>query len=157
MFSLNILWSEDLKEKLPVLYLRIRQAVKNGVKLVVFGHTNETLSDIADVFYGKDTVSENFEILKDLSKMKEINNLVMVKNITAILGKSTPFQSDESVTKLFEFLNSNANSKVLNTYSKGNTYGAFQTLENLKGLNDFVNDISKDNTCLLYTSPSPRD
>ena len=48
--------------------MRIRQAVKNGVKLVVFGHTNETLSDIADVFYGKDTVSENFEIFKDLSK-----------------------------------------------------------------------------------------
>ena len=145
-----VVWAEDLKEKLPVLYLRIRQAVKNGVKLVVFGHTNETLSDIADVFYGKDTVSENFEILKDLSKMKEINNLVMGKNITAILGKSTPFQSDESVTKLFEFLNSNANSKVLNAYSKGNTYGAFQTLENLKGLNDFVNDISIDNTDLLF-------
>ena len=145
-----VVWAEDLKEKLPVLYLRIRQAVKNGVKLVVFGHTNETLSDIADVFYGKDMVSENFEILKDLSKMKEINNLVMGKNITAILGKSTPFQSDESVTKLFEFLNSNANSKVLNAYSKGNTYGAFQTLENLKGLNDFVNDISKDNTDLLF-------
>jgi NADH-quinone oxidoreductase subunit G len=145
-----VVWAEDLKEKLPVLYLRIRQAVKNGVKLVVFGHTNETLSDIADVFYGKDMVSENFEILKDLSKMKEINNLVVGKNITAILGKSTPFQSDESVAKLFEFLNSNANSKVLNAYSKGNTYGAFQILENLKGLNDFVNDISKDNTDLLF-------
>ena len=145
-----VVWAEDLKEKLPVLYLRIRQAVKNGVKLVVFGHTNETLSDIADVFYGKDMVSENFEILKDLSKMKEINNLVAGKNITAILGKSTPYQADESITKLFEFLNSNANSKVLNAYSKGNTYGAFQTLENLKGLNDFVNDISKDNTDLLF-------
>ena len=145
-----VVWAEDLKEKLPVLYLRIRQAVKNGVKLVVFGHTNETLSDIADVFYGKDMVSENFEILKDLSKLKEINNLVEGKNITAILGKSTPYQADESITKLFEFLNSNANSKVLNAYSKGNTYGAFQTLENLKGLNDFVNDISKDNTDLLF-------
>ena len=145
-----VIWAEDLKEKLPVLYLRIRQAVKNGVKLLVFGHTNETLSDIADVFYGKDIVSENFEILKDLSKMKEINNLVVGKNITAILGKSTPYQSDESLTKLFEFLNSNANSKVLNAYSKGNTYGAFQTLENLKGINDFVNDITKDNTDLLF-------
>ena len=145
-----VVWAEDLKEKLPVLYLRIRQAVKNGVKLVVFGHTNETLSDIADVFYGKDIVSENFEILKDLSKIKEINNFVVGKNITAILGKSTPYQSDESVIKLFEFLNSNANTKVLNAYSKGNTYGAFQTLENLKGLNDFVKDISKDNTDLLF-------
>jgi hypothetical protein len=95
-------WAEDLKEKIPVLYLRIRQAVKNGVKLVVFGHTNETLSDIADVFYGKETVSENFEIVKDISKLKEIKDLVIGKNITAILGKSTPHQSVTSVTKLFE-------------------------------------------------------
>ena len=145
-----VVWAEDLKEKIPVLYLRIRQAVKNGVKLVVFGHTNETLSDIADVFYGKETVSENFEIVKDISKLKEIKEYVIGKNITAILGKSTPHQSDKSVTKLFEFLNSNSNSKVLNAYSKGNTYGAFQTLENVKGLNDFVNDISEENTDLLF-------
>ena len=145
-----VVWAEDLKEKIPVLYLRIRQAVKNGVKLVVFGHTNETLSDIADVFYGKETVSENFEIVKDISKLKEIKDLVLGKNITAILGKSTPHQSDTSVTKLFEFLNSNSNSKVLNAYSKGNTYGALQTLENVKGLNDFVNDISEENTDLLF-------
>ena len=145
-----VVWAEDLKEKIPVLYLRIRQAVKNGVKLVVFGHTNETLSDIADVFYGKETVSENFEIVKDISKLKEIKDLVIDKNITAILGKSTPHQSDTSVTKLFEFLDSNSNSKVLNAYSKGNTYGALQTLENVKGLNDFVNDISEENTDLLF-------
>ena len=145
-----VVWAEDLKEKIPVLYLRIRQAVKNGVKLVVFGHTNETLSDIADVFYGKETVSENFEIVKDISKLKEIKDLVLGKNITAILGKSTPHQSDTSVTKLFEFLNSNSNSKVLNAYSKGNTYGALQTLENVKGLNNFVNDISEENTDLLF-------
>ena len=145
-----VVWAEDLKEKIPVLYLRIRQAVKNGVKLVVFGHTNETLSDIADVFYGKETVSENFEIVKDISKLKEIKDLVLGKNITAILGKSTPHQSDTSVTKLFEFLDSNSNSKVLNAYSKGNTYGALQTLENVKGLNDFVNDISEENTDLLF-------
>ena len=145
-----VVWAEDLKEKIPVLYLRIRQAVKNGVKLVVFGHTNETLSDIADVYYGKETVSENFEIVKDVSKLKEIKDLVIGKNITAILGKATPYQSDESVTKLFEFLNLNTNSKVLNAYSKGNTYGAFKTLENVKGLNDFVNDISKESTDLLF-------
>ena len=145
-----VVWAEDLKEKIPVLYLRIRQAVKNGVKLVVFGHTNATLSDIADVFYGKETVSKNFEIVKDISKLKEIKDLVIGKNITAILGKATPYQSDESVTKLFEFLNLNTNSKILNAYSKGNTYGAFKTLENVKGLNDFVNDISKESTDLLF-------
>jgi NADH-quinone oxidoreductase subunit G len=145
-----VVWAEDLKEKLPVLYLRVRQAVKKGVKLIVFGHTNETLNDIADVFYGIETVSENFEIIKDLSKLKEIKDYVIDKNITAIIGKSTPQQSDASVSKLFEFLKSNANTKILNAYTKGNTYGAFQTLENIKGTKDFVEDISSENTDLLF-------
>jgi len=145
-----VVWAEDLKEKLPVLYLRVRQAVKKGVKLIVFGHTNETLSDIADVFYGRETVSENFEIIKDVSKLKEIKDHVIGKNITAIIGKSTPQQSDASVGELFEFLKSNANTKILNAYTKGNTYGAFQTLENIKGTKDFVKDISSENTDLLF-------
>ena len=145
-----VVWAEDLKEKLPVLYLRVRQAVKKGVKLIVFGHTNETLSDIADVFYGKETVSENFEIIKDVSKLKEIKDYVLDKNITAIIGKSTPQQSDASVSELFEFLKSNANTKILNAYTKGNTYGAFQTLEKIKGTKDFVEDISSENTDLLF-------
>jgi len=38
-----IVWAEDIKENLPVLYLRLRQAVKNGVKLVVFRPNNKTL------------------------------------------------------------------------------------------------------------------
>ena len=80
----------------------------------------------------------NFEIIKDLSKLNEIKNYVVGKNITAIIGKSTPQQSDESITELFEFLKSNSNTKILNTYTKGNTYGAFQTLENIKGTKDFV-------------------
>ena len=145
-----VVWAEDLKEKLPVLYLRVRQAVKKGVKLIVFGHTNETLNDIADAFYGKETVSDNFEIIKDFSKLKEIKDYVIDKNITAIIGKSTPQQSDASVSKLFEFLKSNANTKILNAYTKGNTYGAFQTLENIKGTKDFVEDISSENTDLLF-------
>ena len=145
-----VVWAEDLKEKLPVLYLRVRQAVKKGVKLIVFGHTNETLSDIADVFYGKETVSENFEIIKDVSKLEEIKNYVIDKNVTAIIGKSTPQQSDASVSELFEFLKANANTKILNAYTKGNTYGAFQTLENIKGTKDFVDDISSENTELLF-------
>ena len=145
-----VVWAEDLKEKMPVLYLRVRQAVKKGVKLIVFGHTNKTLSDIADVFYGKETVSKNFEIIKDVSKLNEIKNYVIGKNVTAIIGKSTPQQSDDSITELFEFLNSNSNTKILNAYTKGNIYGAFQTLENIKGTRDFVENISGENTDLLF-------
>ena len=40
-----ILWAQDIKDNLPTLYLRIRQAVKNGKKLVIFGHTNTAMEE----------------------------------------------------------------------------------------------------------------
>tara|TARA_Y100000589_G_scaffold71018_1_gene63408 strand:+ start:2737 stop:5049 length:2313 start_codon:yes stop_codon:yes gene_type:complete len=145
-----VIWAEDLKERLPVLYLRVRQAVKNGVKLIVFGHTNRTLDDVAEIFYSDEVVSENFEIIKDLTKLEDFKSLIIEKNVTAIIGKSTPQQSDSSINKLFDFLNSNSNLKILNAFTKGNTYGAFQILDNLKGTKDFVNEINSENTDLLF-------
>ena len=106
-----VIWSEDLKENLPVLYLRVRQAVKNGAKLIVFGHSNSTLKDIADFYYSDDIVSENFEIIKDISKLKGIKEHVKDKNVTAIIGKSTPYQLDENLDKLVSYLVENSNSK----------------------------------------------
>ena len=39
-----ILWAQDIKDNLPTLYLRIKQAVRNGKKLLIFGHTNTAVS-----------------------------------------------------------------------------------------------------------------
>tara|TARA_X000001036_G_scaffold418708_1_gene437812 strand:- start:1105 stop:3420 length:2316 start_codon:yes stop_codon:yes gene_type:complete len=145
-----VIWAEDLKETLPVLYLRVRQAVKNGVKLVVFGHANSTLNDIADVYYSEDIVSNNFEILKDISDLKEINEHVKGKNITAILGKSSPNQSDQSLEKLYMYLKENTKMKLFNAFNGGNSFGAFQMLDNVKGNKEFAAEISKETTDLLF-------
>ena len=145
-----IIWAEDLKETLPVLYLRVRQAVKNGVKLVVFGHTNSTLADISDVYFGGETVSNNFEIVKDISKLKEIKEHIKDKNVTAILGKASPNQSDQSLEKLFSYLKDNSNLKLLNAFNGGNSFGAFQTLGSVKGNREFSSEISKETTDLLF-------
>jgi predicted molibdopterin-dependent oxidoreductase YjgC len=145
-----IIWAEDLKETLPVLYLRVRQAVKNGVKLVVFGHTNSTLLDISDVYFGGETVSNNFEIIKDISELKQIKKYIKDKNVTAILGKSSPNQSDQSIEKLFTYLKDNSNLKLLNAFNGGNSFGAFQTLGSIKGNKEFSSQISNETTDLLF-------
>jgi NADH dehydrogenase/NADH:ubiquinone oxidoreductase subunit G len=128
----------------------VRQAVKNGVKLVVFGHANSTLNDIADVYYSEDIVSNNFEILKDISDLKEINEHVKGKNITAILGKSSPNQSDQSLEKLYMYLKENTKMKLFNAFNGGNSFGAFQMLDNVKGNKEFAAEISKETTDLLF-------
>ena len=145
-----VIWSEDLKENLPVLYLRVRQAVKNGAKLIVFGHSNSTLKDIADFYYSEDTVSKNFEIIKDISKLKGIKEHVKDKNVTAIIGKSTPYQLDENLDKLVSYLVENSNSKIMNVFSSGNTFGAINNLDNVKNLRDFIKNVSSENTDLLF-------
>ena len=145
-----VIWSEDLKENLPVLYLRVRQAVKNGAKLIVFGHSNSTLKDIADFYYSEDIVSENFEIIKDISKLKGIKEHVKDKNVTAIVGKSTPYQLDENLDKLVSYLVENSNSKIMNAFSSGNTFGAINNLDNVKNLRDFTKNVSSENTDLLF-------
>ena len=145
-----VIWSEDLKENLPVLYLRVRQAVKNGAKLIVFGHSNSTLKDIADFYYSEEIVSENFEIIKDISKLKGIKEHVKDKNVTAIIGKSTPYQIDENLDKLVSYLVENSNSKIMNAFSSGNTFGAINNLDNVKNLRDFTKNVSSENTDLLF-------
>ena len=145
-----VVWSEDLKENLPVLYLRVRQAVKNGAKLIVFGHSNSTLLDIADYFYTDDVISKNFEIGDSLPMLEGVEKFINDKNVTAIIGKSTPFQADESIKKLVSYLQKYSNLKILNAFSTGNVYGAFHTLSSIKNLSDFSEEVNSDNTDVLF-------
>ena len=85
-----VVWAEDIKDNLPVLFLRIKKAVKNGVKLVVFGHTNTTLESLADLYLGAGIVSNNFELKTSLSNIKELKDIIDSKKVTTIVGKSTP-------------------------------------------------------------------
>lgn len=145
-----VLWAQDLKENLPILFLRIRKAVKNGVKLVIFGHSNQTLLDISDTFFGENIVSNNFEIIKDLNKIKDFKKSVSGKKVTAVIGKSSPFQSNESLDNLVKFLQENSEVKILRAYSKGNIFGAISVFDSVKGTKEFINDTSNDTPDLLF-------
>ena len=146
-----ILWSQDIKDNLPTLYLRIKQAVKNGKKLIIFGHTNTAMKNLSEEYFGEEVVSKNFEFNIEISDIPNLPRLINGKEVLAIVGKSSPIQNMEPVSKLINHLNENSNLKILNCFAKGNTFGAFQNLDLVKGINDFVDEFDSSRKNLIFT------
>ena len=146
-----ILWSQDIKDNLPTLYLRIKQAVKNGKKLIIFGHTNTAMKNLSEEYFGEEVVSKNFEFNIEISDIPNLSRLINGKEVLAIVGKSSPIQNMEPVSKLINHLNENSNLKILNCFTKGNTFGAFQNLDLVKGINDFVDEFDNSRKNLIFT------
>ena len=146
-----ILWSQDIKDNLPTLYLRIKQAVKNGKKLIIFGHTNTAMKNLSEEYFGEEVVSKNFEFNIEISNIPNLSRLINGKEVLAIVGKSSPIQNMEPVSKLINHLNENSNLKILNCFAKGNTFGAFQNLDLVKGINDFVDEFDNSRKNLIFT------
>mgnify|MGYP001368214781 FL=1 len=146
-----VIWAEDIKDNLPILYLRVKKAVKNGSKLIVFGHTNTAIAGLADFYFGKDIVSNKFELIQNPNEIEDLKNNIEGKKVTIIAGKSTVFQKKESLDKLINYLNENSELKVLNSFSKGNTFGALQNLDEVKGLNEFCNEFDNNAKNIVFT------
>ena len=146
-----ILWSQDIKDNLPTLYLRIKQAVKNGKKLIIFGHTNTAMKNLSEEYFGEEVVSKNFEFNIEISDIPNLSRLINGKEVLAIVGKSSPIQNMEPVSKLINHLNKNSNLKILNCFAKGNTFGAFQNFDLVKGINDFVDEFDSSRKNLIFT------
>ena len=146
-----VVWAEDIKDNLPVLFLRIKKAVKNGVKLVVFGHTNTALESLADHYFGAEIVSNNFELKTSLSNIQELKDIIDSKKVTTIVGKSTPLQKKDSLDTLINHLQKVSDLKVFNCFSKANTFGAIQHIDQIKGLNEFCTEYENSNKNIVFT------
>ncbi len=146
-----ILWAQDIKDNLPTLYLRIRQAVKNGKKLVIFGHTNTAMKELADLYFGQEIISKNLEFNVEISEIPNFNELINDKNVLAIIGKSSPIQSTNPISNLINYLDKKSNLKILNCFSKGNTFGALQNIDLVKGLNEFINEFDSSKNNIVFT------
>jgi NADH-quinone oxidoreductase subunit G len=146
-----VVWSEDIKDNIPVLFLRLKKAVKNGVKLVVLGHTNTSLESLADLYLGEEVISNNFELKTNLGNIKEFQNIIENKKVTAIIGKSTPIQQKKSLDMLVDHLQKHSQAKFLNCFTKANTFGALQQIDQIKGLNEFCNEYSESNSNIIFT------
>ena len=146
-----VVWSEDIKDNIPVLFLRLKKAVKNGVKLVVLGHTNTSLKSLADLYLGEEVISNNFELKTNLGNIKEFQNIIENKKVTAIIGKSTPIQQKKSLDMLVDHLQKHSQAKFLNCFTKANTFGALQQIDQIKGLNEFCNEYLESNSNIVFT------
>ena len=146
-----ILWAQDIKDNLPTLYLRIKQAVKNGKKLIIFGHTNTAMKNLSEEYFGEEVVTKNFELNIEITDIPNFSELINGKEVLAIVGKSSPIQNMEPVSKLINHLNENSNLKILNCFAKGNTFGALQNLDLVKGINDFVDEFDSTKKNLIFT------
>ncbi len=146
-----ILWAQDIKDNLPTLYLRIKQAVKNGKKLLIFGHTNTAIKELSEEYYGENIVTNNFEFNVDLSDIPNLSNYIDGKDVLAIVGKASPLQNVNPIFQLVKHLDQNSNLKILNCFSKGNTLGALQNLDIVKGLNEFVTEFDSSKKNIVFT------
>ena len=146
-----ILWAQDIKDNLPTLYLRIKQAVRNGKKLLIFGHTNTAIKELSEEYYGENIVTNNFEFNVDLSDIPNFSNYIDGKNVLAIVGKASPLQNVNPIFQLVKHLDQNSNLKILNCFSKGNTLGALQNLDIVKGLNEFITEFDSSKKNIVFT------
>ncbi len=146
-----ILWAQDIKDNLPTLYLRIRQAVKNGKKLVIFGHTNTAMKELSDSYFGHEIISKNLEFNVEISEIPNFNEYINDKNVLAIIGKSSPIQNTNPILNLVNYLDQNSNLKLINCFSKGNTFGALQNIDLVKGLNEFINEFDSSKNNIVFT------
>ena len=146
-----ILWAQDIKDNLPTLYLRIKQAVRNGKKLLIFGHTNTAIKQLSEEYYGENIVTNNFEFNVEISDIPNLSKYIDGKDVLAIIGKASPLQNVNPIFQLVKHLDQNSNLKILNCFSKGNTLGALQNLDIVKGLNEFVTEFDSSKKNIVFT------
>ncbi len=146
-----ILWAQDIKDNLPTLYLRIKQAVRNGKKLLIFGHTNTAIKQVSEEYYGENIVTNNFEFNVEISDIPNLSKYIDGKDVLAIVGKASPLQNVNPIFQLVKHLDQNSNLKILNCFSKGNTLGALQNLDIVKGLNEFITEFDSSKKNIVFT------
>ena len=146
-----ILWAQDIKDNLPTLYLRIKQAVRNGKKLLIFGHTNTAIKQLSEEYYGENIVTNNFEFNVEISDIPNLSKYINGKDVLAIVGKASPLQNVNPIFQLVKHLDQNSNLKILNCFSKGNTLGALQNLDIVKGLNEFLTEFDSSKKNIVFT------
>jgi len=122
-----IVWGPDLKETLPVLYLRVRKAVRNGADLVVVGPYATGLDSIAShvVVYRAGSGSE---VLRKISQGGDAYSAVRKTldsgPVVALLGRTSISEDERLVEAVAAFSRTLPDAKVLPLLTRGNVFGA---------------------------------
>jgi NADH-quinone oxidoreductase subunit G len=122
-----LVWGPDLKETLPVLYLRVRKAVLAGATLVVISPFATGLDSIAMhvVPYRPGSGSE---ILRRLSQgdgdFEAVAGALNEGPVVALLGRSSLTEDERLVKATASFVRTLPGAKILPLLIRGNIFGA---------------------------------
>jgi NADH-quinone oxidoreductase subunit G len=122
-----LVWGPDLKETLPVLYLRVRKAVLAGASLVVVSPYVTGLDSIAAhvVLYRAGSGSE---VLRKISQGDDefaaIGEQLEKGPVVALLGRTSLSEDQQLVEATAAFARTLPDAKILPLLLRGNVFGA---------------------------------
>ncbi len=126
--STILLWAGDLKEELPVLYLRVRRAARElGAKLIVIHPRRTGLDDVAahKITYRP---GEGPEVLRKLAAgaegYTEVREALSAGPVVAIVGRTGLTEDGRLAESVAAFASGLPEAGVLPVVRRANTYGA---------------------------------
>jgi NADH-quinone oxidoreductase subunit G len=122
-----LVWAPDLKETLPVLYLRVRKAVRNGAKLVVVSPFATGLDSIAThvVPYRAGSGSDILrKIVHGEGDYEAINATLNSGPVVALIGRSSITEDAQLAEATAAFARTLPDARTLPLLTRGNVFGA---------------------------------
>ncbi len=122
-----LVWGPDLKETLPVLYLRVRKAVLAGATLVVVSPFATGLDSIA-MHVVPYRAGSGSELLRKMSQgeggFEAVSEALNVGPVVALLGRSSLTEDERLVEATAAFARTLPDAKILPLLIRGNVFGA---------------------------------
>ena len=126
--SAIVVWAQDLKEELPVLYLRVRRAATElGIPLVVVHPRRTGLDDVAThkITYRP---GEGHGVLGELSSKTgrgaAAGNILGAGGVVALVGRTGLAEDPQVAESVAAFIRDLDGSKLMPLVRRSNTYGA---------------------------------
>jgi NADH-quinone oxidoreductase subunit G len=122
-----LLWGPDLKETLPVLYLRVRKAVLAGANLVVVNPYATGLDSIA-MHVVPYRAGSGPEVLRKISQGEDefaaVGEMLSMGPVVALVGRTSLSEDSRLVEAIAAFAGTLPEARVLPLLLRGNVFGA---------------------------------
>lgn len=122
-----LLWGPDLKERLPVLYLRVRKAVRNGTKLVVVAPAPTGLDSIAThvVRYRAGSGQDVIRKLTSADKsMTDVLETLALGPVVTLFGRTSIAEDPRLAESIAAYGRTLSDAKLMPLLQRGNVFGA---------------------------------
>jgi len=122
-----LLWGPDLKQTLPVLYLRVRKAVRNGAKLVVVSPYATGLDSIAThvLTYRAGSGSDMLrKISHATDEFEAVGATLREGPVVALVGRTSITEDPRLAEAAAAFARTLPDARTLPLLTRGNVFGA---------------------------------